>query len=179
MEKLNIFELLQSMLTTIADYAPSILGALVVLLLGFLFAKFSTRLLRKLLNKLGADRISDYINNMQLFGENSFTISLSRILSSFFYYMILLMVWVAAADVLGIPAISKLLNDIIHYIPNLLIAFVYLLIRHFCSGSGQKICTHDIAIAWNSFGKFDIGLYLLFPHHQYSTWCIDTGQDQH
>ena len=126
------------MLKTIADYAPSIFGALIVLLIGFLVTKFATRLLRKLLNKLGVDKLSEYINDMKLFGENSLTISLSNILSSFLYYIVLLVVWVAAADVLGIPAISELLNDIIQYIPNLLIAFVYLLIGIFVADLARK-----------------------------------------
>ncbi len=138
MDKLNIFELLNGMFRSLIDYAPNILGAIVVLLVGFLFSKFVAKLLRRVLNKIGVDKLSDYVNQMELFGENSFTISLTKIISSFIYYFLLLMVWVAAADVLGIPAISNLLNNIIQYVPNLLVAFVYLLLGIFIADLARK-----------------------------------------
>ncbi len=138
MENLNLFELLTGMVKSLAEYAPNVLGAIVLLLVGWLLAKFITRILQKLLNKIGVDKLSDYINNMELFGESSFTISLTKIVATFVYYAIMLIVWVAAADILGIQAITDLLNDIIAYVPNLLVAFVYLLLGIFLADLARK-----------------------------------------
>lgn len=138
MQDLNIIELLQGMLASIMEYAPSILGAFFFVIIGYIIARFIRKGLRKLLAKLGVDRLSDYINNMELFGERSYQISLSKILTTVVYYVIMLMVWVAASDILGIEAISALLNDIIAYVPNLVIAFIYLLIGVFVADLARK-----------------------------------------
>jgi len=138
MEDLNIFSALRNMLYSIVEFAPNLVGAIIVFLIGFLIAKFVRKFLLKLLQKIGIDKLSDYINNMELFGESSFEFKLSGIISSFIYYFMLLMAWVAAADVLGIPAISALLNDIIAYVPNLLVAFIYLLLGVFIADLARK-----------------------------------------
>ena len=138
MNKLNIFGLLEDMMISIRDFAPSVIGALFILLIGWIAARFIAKFLRRLLNKIGVDKLSDYINNMELFGESSIQISLTKIITGFFYYIILVMVWVAAADVLGIQAVTDILNDIIDYIPNLLVAFIYLLIGIFIADLARK-----------------------------------------
>lgn len=128
MPDLNIFDLLRGMLTSFAEFAPNIIGALIFILVGYIIARFVRKGLKKLFTRIGVDKLSNYINDMELFGESSFKLSLSAILTSVIYYMIMLMVWVAASDILGIEAISQLLNDVIAYVPNLLVAFIYLLI---------------------------------------------------
>ena len=117
-------------------FAPRILGALFMLLIGFIIAKFVAKILRKVLTKV--DGLSDYINNMELFGENSIQFKLSKIVSTTVYYILLLMIWALAADILGVEAITELLQSIFAYIPNLLVAFLYLLIGIFIADIARE-----------------------------------------
>ena len=135
---MDIFELVGNMFRKIAEFAPSILSALIILIIGWILAKLVRKGLTKILNRIGVDKLSDYINSMELFGESSFKISLTSIIATFVYYAFLLIVWVAAADVLGVQAITDLLNDIIGYVPNLLVAFIYLLIGVFLADMARK-----------------------------------------
>lgn len=138
MENLNFLNLLQSFFQTLVQFSPRVLGAIAVLLIGWVFARFLRRILKKVLHKIGTNKLSDYINDMSLFGERSVKISLSNIVSTFVYYFLMLMVWVAATDVLGIPAITDLLQSIIDYLPNLIVAFIYLLIGIFLADMARK-----------------------------------------
>lgn len=135
---MDIFELLKNMLTPVIEFAPSLAMAIAIILIGWMIAKFIAKTLRKVFNKIGIDRLSDYINDMELFGESSFRLSLSAIITGFIYYAFLLIVWVAAADVLGVKAITDLLNDIIGYVPNLLVAFIYMLLGVFLADMARK-----------------------------------------
>lgn len=135
---MDIFELVSDMLRQMAEFAPNLLSAIIIVLVGWILAKFVRKSLKKILNKIGLDRLSDYINDMELFGESSFKISITAIICGFIYYAFLLIVWVAAADVLGVQAITDLLNDIIGYVPNLLVAFIYLLIGVFLADMARK-----------------------------------------
>jgi hypothetical protein len=138
MKDFDIFKIFIDMLENVASIFPNILGSIFVFFVGWVIARFVSKLLKRVFKKVGVDRLSDYINELELFGENSFRVSLSKILTGFIYYFILLMTWVAAADVLGIEAISDLLNDVIAYVPNLLVAFVYILLGIFLADLARK-----------------------------------------
>ena len=179
MDKLNIFDLLWDMLKTMAEFTPSLLVALIIVLMGWLLAKFVAKLLRKLLNKLGVDKLSDYINNMELFGESSFQVSLTKIISGFIYYAILLIVWVAAADVLGVQAITDLLNDLIGYVPNLLVAFIYLLLGVFLADLARKFVLTTLQSLGIPSASLIAGFVFLLFNNQYTSWCLDTSQNKY
>ncbi len=138
MNDFNFFEVLRTMFNSIIDIFPNLLGAIVVVIIGWILAKFVAKILKRILNKLGVDRLSNYINDMELFGEGGVKISLTSILSKFVYYFLLLFTWVAAADVLGVDAITELLNNIIEYVPNLLVAFVYMILGIFLADLARK-----------------------------------------
>lgn len=128
MDQLNFTDIYHNLITPIVQVFPQLLAALGVLIVGWIGVRLLVRLLRNLLNRLGVNRLSDYINQMELFGEGSVKLNLTKVVCAFVYYFLMLMVWVLSADVLGIDAITIMLNDIIAYIPNLFVAFIYLLI---------------------------------------------------
>jgi small-conductance mechanosensitive channel len=71
-------------------------------------------------------------------------IVISSILSKVIYYLLMLIFIVAATDTLGMEAVSQLMNDIINYIPNLLVAVIMLgvglLFADFIKGVVQTTC---------------------------------------
>jgi hypothetical protein len=128
MEALNVFELVQNLLEGMVSIVPNLLGALLTFFIGWLIAKAIRKLLKVFLGKLRIDRVGEYISEMDMFGGKEFQFSLVDFLSKFVYYFLMLIFLVAAADVLGVDAISNLLTDIINYIPNLFTALVLLVI---------------------------------------------------
>ena len=127
MDNLNIKDMLDVMLKSAMTYLPVLLITLAILIVGWLLIRLVTRLLKKLLTKIGINKLSDYINHMELFGKSSFKIDLVKIITGFVYYLLMLMLWILAADQLGFDAVIVMLNDIINYLPTLLVAFIYLM----------------------------------------------------
>ncbi len=126
MDKVNFLSMLNKLVQSFLSVLPKILGALFIVLIGFIIARFIGKFLDRFLAKIGVNKISDLINNMELFGPGKMQFNLSGLIGKIFYYAILMMFFMMAADVLHIQAITDLLNDIIDYLPNLLTAMVIL-----------------------------------------------------
>lgn len=97
---------------------PTIVAALLILLIGYFIAKVLQRLTYKLLNKTGLDN--------RIASATSSGIKPERALSQLVYYIVMVMVLLAALDLLGINSIMDPLNGMVHnflgFIPNLVAA---------------------------------------------------------
>ncbi len=105
---------------------PNLLGALAVLLFGWMASRLISKLLRKLLSRIGIDKLAERLNEIEIVYKSNIKIVPSILLSKVLYYMLMLVVIMAATDVLRMEAVSNLVNDIINYIPSLLMAMLVL-----------------------------------------------------
>lgn len=120
----KIKELLEGMLAII----PSLLTAITIFLVGFILSKILRRLIGKLLAATGIDSLADRLNDIDLVNKTSFRIRPSGLISGIVYYLILFVFTMAAVEALGMAAISRLMTDIISYIPKAVSAFFVFLI---------------------------------------------------
>jgi len=112
------------LLETFAAFVPNLIGAIVILLLGWLFAKWIARLIGRLLRATGIDNLAERLNAIDLIQRSKMTITPSRLLSKILYYFLLLIVIIAATDVLDMTIVSAMVRDAINYVPYLISAFI-------------------------------------------------------
>lgn len=112
----------------IAAALPSILQALLILLIGYILAKVLSRLVKRLLVTLGADTLAEKLNRIELIGKSNITLRPSTFFSQLVYYIIFIIFLIAAVEALGMTAISAMLSDFITYLPK---AFAALLVLVF------------------------------------------------
>lgn len=109
---------LESMLGKLGGALPTIVAALLILLIGYFIAKLLQRLTYKLLNKTGLDN--------RIASTTGGGIKPERALSQLVYYIVMVMVLLAALDLLGINSIMDPLNGMVHnflgFIPNIVAA---------------------------------------------------------
>jgi small-conductance mechanosensitive channel len=138
------FDMVRKLLDQLVAVAPNLFGALFLLLIGWLLARFIARIMRRLLRTVGVDKLGDQLNDIELVRKANIRIIISSILSKVIYYLLMLIFIVAATDTLGMEAVSQLMNDIINYIPNLLVAVIMLgvglLFADFIKGVVQTTC---------------------------------------
>lgn len=123
-----IADIFYDLLRQFVAVLPSLTGALVILLIGWLIAKSLSRLTKKLLSRTGIDALADRLNRIEIVEKARIRIVPSVLLAKILYYILMLVIALAATDVLGIEAVSNLMADIINYVPNLLTAFLLLFI---------------------------------------------------
>lgn len=121
-------EILNELLTNLALGLPKVMLALLLFFIGWLVAKFVSRLLKKLLGKLGLDELGEKLNEIDLLKKSKFVLEPSQVLSKIVYYLLLLIFLVAATDVLQMEALSQLVSSIINYIPQLITALILVVI---------------------------------------------------
>lgn len=126
--KINLWGLLQELLGSFAQAIPNLLGALAVLLIGIIVAKVVSRVTRRLLVTIGADKLAERLNEIEIVYKSNIKLVPSLLLSKVVYYFLVFIFVVAATDILNMPAISSLMGQILNYIPVLISAMAVFVI---------------------------------------------------
>src|SRR5215213_5940904 len=91
---------------------PAIIGALIILLVGWIIAKIASGVIRRLVQRAGVDRTFAE-RGADVYGKRASALSPSRLAGTLTYWVILLIFVVAAANFLGWPQVSTLINNFI------------------------------------------------------------------
>jgi hypothetical protein len=122
-----IFAALTNALNGFITAIPLIVGAIVIIVIGWIISNLVARLVRELLARAGADRVFAE-HGGAVYGAQSKQFKPSVVASEIVKWIIRFVFLVAAANVLGMPQVSTLLNQVLLWIPNLLVAAVILLV---------------------------------------------------
>jgi hypothetical protein len=108
------------MIRSFMTFFYSLIGAILILLIGWGVAKMVAAVTKKMLEQVGADRIGDKLNEIDAIKGLKLEIKLSSIISKILYYFILIFMLRPAADTLGVPAISDMVKLLVEFIPKLI-----------------------------------------------------------
>ncbi|MEZ4811784.1 MAG: hypothetical protein R2819_15615 [Allomuricauda sp.] len=118
------FDSLSAMGKDIALALPKIIGAIGILIAGWLTIKMVRFVLGKILKLAKVDMLSEKINGMGLFGKGDFKIDIAKIILGFAKWLILLVFLIVAADILDWKIISTEIGNLLRYLPRLFSALV-------------------------------------------------------
>lgn len=123
----RILKVLVDKLLTMVDVVPNLITAVAVFIVGSMLAKFLRKLVRKILEKTGVDRLADKLNDVDLVAESNVSIIPSVLISSILYYMVILVFAMTSVEALGMAALSDLMTDLINYVPKAISALFVLI----------------------------------------------------
>jgi len=121
-----LFNALSNAVNLILTFIPRLIGFLIILIVGLIIAALVARAVTFLLRKVGFDRVSDRVGLTRFEQRMGVKMDTAGILGRIVYWFILLIFLVAAADALGVPAVSNILNTLVAYIPNVFVAILVL-----------------------------------------------------
>ncbi len=122
-----VFVSLSNALATFLNAIPLVIGALLILIIGWIISNVVARLVQGVLARAGADRLFAE-HGGRVYGRESAQIRPSRVTAEIVKWIIRFVFLVAAANALGMPQVSQLLNQVLLWLPNLLVAVVILLV---------------------------------------------------
>ena len=122
-----IFLALSNALNTFLAAIPQVIGALLIVVIGWLIAGFLARITTGLLSRAGADRLFAE-HGGAVYGSRTQKIKPSIVAGELVKWLIRIVFLVAAANVMGMTQVSELLNQILLWIPNLIVAAIILLV---------------------------------------------------
>jgi hypothetical protein len=122
-----IFLSLSNALATFLNAIPLVIGALLILAIGWILSNIVARVLREILERAGTDRLFAQ-HGGEVYGSRSAQMKPSIVASEIVKWIIRFVFLVAAANALGMTQVSLLLNQVLLWLPNLLVAAVILLV---------------------------------------------------
>lgn len=136
---MNVAETLQYQMAQLAAVIPNLIKALAILLVGFILAKVLGSVIRRLLKTLGADRLAERLNSIEMIEKSNIRLVPSKLFSKIIYYIVLFIFLMAAVDALGMESVSLLMADVVEYMPKALAAFLVLIFGMFICDFIKKI----------------------------------------
>jgi hypothetical protein len=117
-------ESLSTMWLEMTKIIPSIIGALFVLLLGWLITKLVVRLIKKALKLAKANKLDDKLNEIEIFEGKQLHFDTIKVVSTFFKWMIYVMLLIIVSDILNLKIISEQISNFLAYLPQLFVGLI-------------------------------------------------------
>ncbi len=122
------FDSLSAMGKEVAQVFPKIIGATVIMLLGWLVIKIVMFLLGRILRLAKVNLLNDKINGMGMTSKGDFKIDVVKIILGFVKWLLILVFLIVAADILNWQIISVEIGNLLHYLPRFFSALALLMI---------------------------------------------------
>ncbi len=114
--------------TDVINIIPEFVAALVVFIVGLFIASVAGRLARKLVTFLKVDSLADRMKVHETLGNMGLSFTFSDVLGTIVKWFFIIVFLNAAVEILGWTQIIQFLNDVLRYIPLVLVAVIILAI---------------------------------------------------
>ena len=128
-DQLNLFlDSSQQFLNEIAISLPRILGAILILIIGWIIARLLKRGLVKLLYLIKFNYLTENAGVDKFLKEGGAKVNSIDIIGTLLYWILMLIVIIATLNSLNLTVASTLFNEIMIYLPNIIVAIIILII---------------------------------------------------
>lgn len=124
----NVLESLQEAFTTLVNYLPVLIGALLILVIGFIIAKLLQKGLTKLLRRFEFDQRMTSGHNGEYVQRFSPQGSPARLVGMVVFWVLMVFVIAATIAALQIPALTAFMNQVLGYLPRVIAALLILVV---------------------------------------------------
>src|SRR3989338_5719434 len=122
-----IFSSLEEIWTGFIDFIPGFISALIIFLIGLIIAVGLAKLVRRLVNILRLDAMLEKMGFRASLEKAGLKLDIGYFVGELVKWFLIIAFLLAAADILGLDRISLFLNNVLTYIPNVIIAVFILL----------------------------------------------------
>lgn len=160
---MDFLQPLQDALSAFLTYVPQLIGALVILIIGYVVAKILQAVVGRLLQGVGFDGWMERGGIKQFFDRAQTRQTPASILGKLVFWAVFIVALTMAADALGIRQVSQVLAQLIAYIPSIIAAILILvlaaLLANFLAGVVRGATGSEILA---SVARYAIIVYAAF-----------------
>ncbi len=117
----------EAMWARVLGFLPRLVGVLIILFVGWIIAAMVQKVITRFLKLARLDTVSEKIGIANVLTKGDINYTLSEIVGVLIYWLMMLVVVLAAVNALQLTVAAELLNRVILYIPNV-IASVFILV---------------------------------------------------
>lgn len=118
---------LQNVWGGVIGFLPSLIGALVILIIGLIVAAGLGSLVERVISTIKIDSLLRKLGLGVYFERAGLSINSGKFLGALVYWFLLVVFILAASDILGLWGLSTFLREVVIYIPNIIISVLILL----------------------------------------------------
>lgn len=113
------------------SYVPALVGAIVILVVGWLVAKLIEAVVARVLKAVRLDSASDKAGISNVLAQGEIKLTLSELIGAVIYWVIILVVLATALNALNLTIAADLISKLVGYVPNILGAIFILVLGSF------------------------------------------------
>ena len=125
---MNVLQSLQDAVGQFLGYVPQLIGAIVILIIGYIIAKVLQAVVGRILRGIGFDGWMERAGIKRFFDRADTHQTPAGILGRLVFWFVFIIAIVMATDALGIRQVSAVLSQLIAYIPNIIAAVLILIL---------------------------------------------------
>lgn len=134
----TLLQPLQDALSKLFSFLPQLIGAVVILVVGYIVAKILQAVVGRVLHGIGFDGWMERGGIKQFFDRAQTSYTPATVIGRLVFWFVFIIALTMAADALGISQISAVLGQLVAFIPNIIAAILILvlaaLLANFVSG---------------------------------------------
>ncbi len=132
------FNSLNEMGLNIMRAVPNIIGAILIIIIGWLITKIVIMVLRRILKFSKVDKLTEIINEKKIFGENDLKFNTSKVILSFVKWILFLVFLIVAADIMNWEIVSIEIGKLLSYLPKLFSAIALFMVGLYIANFVKK-----------------------------------------
>ncbi|WP_034040135.1 mechanosensitive ion channel family protein [Wocania ichthyoenteri] len=120
----GVMDSLSAISNEVAGVIPNILGAIVIVIIGWLLTKLIVGIVRKALKLAKADKLDDKINEIEIFEGKKLNFNIIKIITKFVKWIMYIMLLIVVTDILNLTMVSEEIKNFLGYLPKLFSALI-------------------------------------------------------
>lgn len=133
---------------------PNIFLAIIVFVVGWVLANAIGKTIKSVVSLTKIDNVLEKLKVDQVVSRFGWKLDAGKFIGELVKWFLIIAFLLVASDILGLSAVSNFLNDILLYIPNVIIAAIILLIAALVANFLQKVVTSSAAAAQLAAANF-------------------------
>lgn len=125
---LAVTESLQNVVTRVVTFIPNLVGAAIILVLGWIVAALLEWAVDNVVRAVGLQTLFERVKIEDVVKKAEAKKDTTGLIAAVVKWIILLVAFIAAADSLHLPQVSEFLNNILAYVPNVVATAAILII---------------------------------------------------
>lgn len=121
----------RAMCIRVGEFLPAFLGAIIILVVGWLAGRILQRVLVQFLKLIRLDTLSEKLRISEFLRRGEIRYTLSELMGVFLYWLVVLAFVLAALNALGLTMAAGLLDRVLNFVPSVLAGVIVLVLGLF------------------------------------------------
>lgn len=119
---------LEQVWTSVANFVPALLGAIIVFIIGWIVAVSLGKVIEQIIKSLKVDAILEQVELHKMLDRADIKLDSGAFIGGLVRWFLIIVFLLAALNILGLNEVSGFLRDVLNYIPRVVVAALILVI---------------------------------------------------